>query len=318
MATHPHAVLLLGVPRGGTTWVGTVLGTTAGARYVHEPDGTHEPFAFAAKLDLLHHPMLEPDDRCEPYERLWRGAFAGGVPSGSIADHIARRVFKRMTGDDKMRARQDGVRTVRTRIALATAQPLRGDDAAIRHAVVKTVNGAFAAEWIARRGADHVGVISRHPLNVVASWRDFGWNPPQGVMYAAIRDRARQAWQIDLPTADASALQRAAAMATALAFELETVRRQNPEWIAISHEDLCSDPGDRFPKIASALGLEWNDTATTKLAESNRPGSGYATNRVAANEVDRWRERLAPAEIDEIVDVAARFPADLGWLERLA
>ena len=31
-------VLVAGLPRSGTTWVGEVLGRTAGARYLHEPD----------------------------------------------------------------------------------------------------------------------------------------------------------------------------------------------------------------------------------------------------------------------------------------
>ena len=37
-ATPAPRVLVAGLPRSGTTWVGEVLGRTAGARYLHEPD----------------------------------------------------------------------------------------------------------------------------------------------------------------------------------------------------------------------------------------------------------------------------------------
>ncbi len=316
MSSSPHAVLVLGVPRGGTTWIGSMLGATRGARYVHEPDGTHEPFAFASKLDLLHHPMLEPTDPHADFERLWRGAFSGGAPAGGIADFIARRTFKRVSGDEKTAARQTGVRSARVRVVLRTARPLRAGKP-VDHVVVKSVNGAFAAEWIAAKGAHAVGVVSRHPLNVVASWRDFGWNPPQGTMYEAIRRRALERWDIELPPPSSGPLARAAAMATSLAYELESVRRRHDEWVAISHEAVCADPMQHFAAIATRLGLEWNEHAMHAVEASNRPGAGYVTNRVAADEPGRWRDRLEPAEIAEITDVARRFPADLGWLEQI-
>ena len=45
-------VLIVGVARSGTTWVGQTLGRTQGVHYVHEPDGDHDAFAFRAVARL--------------------------------------------------------------------------------------------------------------------------------------------------------------------------------------------------------------------------------------------------------------------------
>ena len=46
-------VLIAGLPRSGTTWVGEVLGRTAGAHYLHEPDNhLVRPDAWWAKRRL--------------------------------------------------------------------------------------------------------------------------------------------------------------------------------------------------------------------------------------------------------------------------
>src|SRR5207237_10167784 len=78
-------VLVAGLPRSGTTWVGEVLGRTAGARYLHEPDNhLLRPEAWSAKRRLGPYPELRPggdvvSGEVGGYERLWARAFAGGA-----------------------------------------------------------------------------------------------------------------------------------------------------------------------------------------------------------------------------------------------
>ena len=75
-------MLVAGLPRSGTTWVGEVLGCTAGARYLHEPDNhLVRPDAWWAKRRLGSYPELDPGaGGAGDYERLWALAFAGGPP----------------------------------------------------------------------------------------------------------------------------------------------------------------------------------------------------------------------------------------------
>jgi hypothetical protein len=314
-----HSVLLVGVPRGGTTWVGQVLGHTQGATYVHEPDGTHDPFAFRAKLKQFNQPMLDADgprSAAPDLAALFDGALAGGAPAGTLRDRVARYEWNRMSNDEKLKARRTGRLSARLRLALKAAAP-RVAVTGIEHVVVKSVNSVFCVEWIARHCTPStVGVVSRHPLNVVASWRDFGWTTPYGPQYRAMRARARERWHVDLPPPDASDTERAAAVAGMLGYTLFDACRRQPTWVHVSHDELCVDAAARFPAVATQLGLEWTDSAAGRLAGADRPGEGYAINRVTADQPDRWRTRLGAAENATACEVLQRFP-DAPWLSVL-
>ncbi len=317
---HVHRVLLLGAPRGGTTWVASALSHTTGATLVHEPDGTHDPFAFRAKLSMLHHPMLDVGDAAPEYERLWAGAFAGGRPTGSPADRVARWAYRGTTAEQRHTAVTDGALTPRLTIVRRMAQPLgpvRRGAPGSAHVVVKSVHAAFAAEWIAQRFAPDVAIVLRHPLEMLASWRDLGWKAPAAPMFAAIRQRGHDRYGVDLPAADAPPIARTTALIAMLTLELQDVARRHPEWVLLRHDVVCNEPEASLASAAARLGLTWSDAASQFLAQSNQPGTGYATQRVAADQVGRWRERLDEHDQAAAIDVLRRFDTQ-SWLDEIA
>jgi hypothetical protein len=74
------------------------------------------------------------------------------------------------------------------------------------------------------------------------------------------------------------------------------------------HEDLCVDSATRMRELAERLDLVWSDAADRFVRESDRDGTGFATTRVASALPDRWRERLAPDDVDVIRAVLRTFP----------
>ncbi len=312
MSPTPHRVLLVGAPRGGTTWVAATLARTAGARLVHEPDGTGEPFALRAKRGLLHHPMLEPGDEMPDYERLWAGAFAGGGRPTGLVDRIVRRAFRHSTAEQRSVRALGGPPSPALRVVERFGRPLVPVDVA--HVVVKSVNATFALDWITIRFAPDVGIILRHPLDVLASWQGMGWSAPSAPMYAAVRARAARRWRVELPPADATELERTAGFVATLEFELEQAAREHGEWVTIRHEDACATPEAVLAGAAERLGLRWSDDAARYLKESDRPGTGYATNRVRADQPGRWRERLDGAEQKTAIAILERFHGT-SWLD---
>jgi hypothetical protein len=310
-------VLVVGVPRGGTTWVARVLASTPGAVYVHEPDGTHDPYAFVAKRDLLYHPMLDASDAAPAYERLWAGAFAGGAAAGTARDRIARRAFAGVTPAEKQAARNHGAMSPRLRIVNATATPLTAPrTGAPRTVIVKSVNATFALDWITQRFDPTVVVVERHPLNVIASWRELGWAPPQGPMYDALRDYGRSHWDVELPDAHSgSDVARVAASCGVLCAALDEAAIARAERISVRHEDLCRDPVDGFAALAATAGLEWTDASAAFVRATDEPGEGYATRRIAETQPDAWRRRLDEATLGEVRAVLDRFPQAGAWAQ---
>jgi len=83
-------ILLAGVPRSGTSWTGSALGATPGTRYVDEPDGFRDAFAFKVMMEFGENARLEPGAVAPDYRTLWAGAFAGGVRAPGAAARSRR------------------------------------------------------------------------------------------------------------------------------------------------------------------------------------------------------------------------------------
>lgn len=300
-------VLLLGAPRSGTTWIGLVLGGATGVRYVHEPDNeTNDPFALRAKRGLGRFPVLEPGESARRYATCWRGAFAGGGWSRRTAR--MRRRLDRVSNLEVERWVDPNCRDpVALRLIAAGSTRMRA--AAVRP-VVKSVHGLLAGAWIAERFDPLLVLIRRHPLNVVASWRAAADGGPEeraleysGALRGYIPDRAR----VGLPAPPEERLERLAWVVGLLLSARERLAAL-PDVTCLDHDVICRDPEGELRATAERLGLAWNDECARRLEEMERPGDGFATARIAAEQPGRWRTRLSGEEPEAVERVLAGFP----------
>jgi hypothetical protein len=292
-------VLVAGLPRSGTTWVGEVLGRCAGARYVHEPDNhLVRPEAWWAKRALGPYPEVRAGAALAPaagggdYDRLWAAAFAGGIPSSPLDAGL--KVLQR-AGAPRVSGRLASRRRPRP-----ASGPL----------VVKSVHCARSLEWAALRFGPAVVVVERHPFGVIASWRKLGWDDFLDTDAAALRHSVA-VLGVDPPGRRASWLERAAWHYGVLTSYVALARRRHPEWVVVRHEVLCRGPEPAFRRLAARLGLRFGAEAARFLAASNRPGDGYSTNRLWHEQVDGGRRRLSPAERALVEATLARFSGAL-------
>jgi hypothetical protein len=307
----PHRVLVLGVPRSGTTWIGQALGRSRGAVYVHEPDGATDPFAFRAQMrdGTTHYPVLHAGDEAREHERLWFGAFAGGKRPGTVRDRIARRAYARVSDRDKVAARSTGGLSIEMRVSERMAVPRVRDDSA-RAIVVKSVNAALSAEWIYERWTPAVLVVERDLRNVIASWLALGFGGTIPKVYATVVAEAAERWDLTLPDYE-DPMMRSIAFCAVTMLALHDGVRAHPEWCVVSHEELCTDSASQLAGAATRLGLEWTEEADAFVRASDRPGDGYATSRVSSELPDQWKHRLSAEQVDSIATVLNSFPADL-------
>lgn len=305
----PPRILVAGLPRSGTTWVAEVLGRTAGARYLHEPDNhLVRPDAWWAKRHLGGYPDLRPGAEVGEYRRLWARAFAGGPrPSASYAGAriLQRAGFPHLGG----RLASAGLAAVRPPDWAAPSRP-PGSLGALQFSappgstlvapgagplVVKSVHCARSLEWIADSFSPTVVMVERSPFGVIASWRKLGWDDFLDTDRAALQHSAA-VLGVDPPPAGASWLERAAWHYGLLSSHLQQARRRHPGWIVVRHEKLCAGPEPAFRRLCDGLGLRFTADTGRYLAASNRPGDGYCTHRLWHEQVDGGRSRLTPAE----------------------
>jgi hypothetical protein len=309
MTAIRHAVLVAGVPRSGTTWIGRALGQSAQTVYVNEPDGFRDPFAFRVMLRRGENPVLVPGEPAPDLERLWAGALAGGRPAGTLRDRAARALYERSPLDDRRAARARGHASGRLRLVARLAVP-RVHEPGARDVVVKSVQCALALDWIADRFRPRVLVVERNPLNVLASWAELDYARSERER-AVMEAYARRTWDLDPPPPAAPHLE-----VQAFAFGVQTsalreAASRHSDWLTTSHEHLCVDSPARFAALAAELGLAWGDAAERFLRDSDREGTPYRTLRRTEEQPDRWRERLDAGQVATIRDTLARFPFPL-------
>lgn len=310
-------LLVVGVPRSGTTWVANVLARAAGASYLEEPDN-HFRFAhaFAAKrrLGMREYPLLAPGEtgaRTEWLERLWRRAFTP-APVGAVS-RARRRAANRLV-------RVAGARTVSNTLAgaprppsLRAAETLAVPETAAPGGclVVKSVYAPLCAEWVAGAHDVEVAVVIRNPLNVLSSWIALDWLDPDGPEALSTLDPAAVELlrsRFGAPPPPPGALPRATWLIGMLTCALEDAAARNPSWRRVEHEQLCAAPHDAFPSLAAGVRLPWSARGDALLDAENRPGRGYETARVAAELRDAWRARLDEEQVREIRAVLDALP----------
>jgi hypothetical protein len=276
-------VLIVGVPRSGTTWVAHALSLSAGAVLVHEPDnhGLH-PRAFALKRGLGRFPALLPGQEHSRYERLWRDAFTGHVDVRPDGSGVVTRAFRRTVRGRHNELVEPGARRSMAAVVAAAARPPRTPPQG--RLVVKSVHVCCSLSWLLERWQPEVVLVRRDPLDVVASWRE----------------TIRKSGPVE-PVAE-----EVGEVTTVLA-QAAVEHGIPPVW----HEDLCADPVARLQTLAARVGLEWTDAATEFVEQSNRPGTGFELERVASEQSGRWRERLTADEAERARGVLDRFP--LAW-----
>ncbi len=315
----PAPVLLAGAPRTATTWVATAIGLAEGVTWINEPDNEWpNVYALKAKRGLGRFPALvEEDDDPRRYLKLWERSLAGRR-QGKYQESMA---WKLDRGERTMRdlwlAMCDHRRPrlpISLHLLSTFARPPRIPDRAMM-VMVKSVHAPLALEWIASRLRPRIVVVLRNPLNVIASWVALGWGGCALVTNPRVRKRFGERWHLPELDEGASPLAQAAWEVGLFTCTLEAGAARS-DWIVASHDRLCVDPREGFRDLYARLGLTWSDRVDAFLTESNRPGAGFTTYRVAAEEPDRWRKRLSPEQIREAWSVLSRIQAP--WVERVA
>ncbi len=302
-------VLVVGLPRSGTSWTGRVVGKADGAAFVHEPDGDHVPYAIRAKRGYGRHIDLDADTELPEYERLWAGAFEGGDRFPSLRSRIAERLFETATLAQRSAARRNESIPVRLRAALVLSEP-SGAVAGAQHVVVKTVHSALSVEWITRRFNPRVLIVERDPRNVLASWMELGMggDKRENVQLAHY---AMRTWGLAAPAGDAPKIVVRAFVFGVLASALRAAAQRHPDWVVASHEDLCIEPRARFAALLGEFGLTFGEEAERYLETSDRAGEGFRTQRVARDQPEKWRERLSTEDVKMLCGELERFPFPL-------
>ena len=166
----------------------------------------------------------------------------------------------------------------------------------------------------------NIVVVMRHPAAFVSSIRMLGWShpfddflrQPRLIVYvlAPFRAEIEAFAATERPVFDQGVLLWRLIYHTVLQY-----RQRHPDWVFVRHEDLSRDPIDRFRGLFARLLLPFTPRVQDAIRAysgqhnpaqpSEHLGSETALKRHSEANVENWRSRLTPAEIDKIRDSVA-------------
>ncbi|WP_283135407.1 sulfotransferase [Rhizohabitans arisaemae] len=291
-------ILVTGLPRSGTSWVGRMLHAGGRLVYVNEPlNPQHPPGRRPGVLNasVTHRFQYICDDNDE----LWLPAF-----QRTLALRYGLRA-------DLRRNRSPGAlaRSLRDGTAFLTGR-LRG-----RQALLDDPFALFSTRWFTERLGCRVVVLIRNPVAFVGSWQRLGWTVYFHELLEQpllVRDLLGP-WAPELRAHVGS--QDRIAKAALLWRTARAVVRPIPGVRLVRYEDLVRAPLEGFRDLYDWCGLEWTARARARIAAAcsgdgdRRPFAWHGLSRTAFRPMNAnltltsYLNRLSTEEITRIQEL---------------
>lgn len=253
-------VLVTGLPRSGTSWVGKMLEASGEMVYVNEPlNPRHPPGRSPGVLNatVTHRFQYICADNEEP----WAHAFADtvGLRYRPVAELRANR------------RPYDLARMVRY-LSTFTAGRMRG-----RRALLDDPYAVLSAGWFAHRLGCRVLVLVRDPVAFVGSWQRLGWT----IDFAELLDQPLLVRDLPGPAVEQmralagsdDRLAKAALLWRLTYAFVDRLRVQAPDIRLRRYEDLAADPVAGFRDLYDDLGVAWSAAAERRIRAATTGGT---------------------------------------------
>lgn len=302
-------ILVTGSHRSGSTWLGQMIAASDDVGYIHEP------------FNIDRGPGI-----CRTRFPYWFTYIPPGTDGAAAGDfrrllefrynYLAQVLDVRSKRDVRILAR-DGGRFLRYR--MQHARPLVKDPMAL-----------FSAEWIAETFDAQVVIVVRHPAAFASSIKLDGWTHPFShfLNQPALMEDHLSPFREEIAAfarEEHDILDQAALLWRLVHHTVAEYRAHHAEWLIVRHEDLSRDPIDGFRTLYQVLGLSFTEeveevilrsTSQTNPVDRDANGRLFLTRDSRAN-VDNWRRRLTPDEIDlvrtRVADISPLFYDDNEW-----
>jgi hypothetical protein len=311
--TNP--ILIVGVPRGGTTWAANILAQTPGTVYIHEPGNERTSFlGYLNKMQSHRMPYLNQSHSDPKYYQLFDQAFNKLFPSANTQINKIAFKFSGLNPRKVEKLIQKKIENIRRlgevgqlnthKVSYTIFKNLLYPDVKVfdnKRRIIKSVHSGLAIEFLKNYFDFRLVIVFRHPANVIASYlqlksedgsRDIFEQPDlKNDFLQPYLDRIKE---LESP------LSLMGFQIAIFYYYWENTVLKNGDTLVLQHEDLCVQTEEKFRRIFKSLDLEWNDKVVSYIQRNNKEGEGYQINRIAKNELDKWKKKLTPAQIKEI------------------
>jgi Sulfotransferase family len=316
--TTARPILVTGLPRSGTSWVGKMLQAGRDVVYVNEPlNPQHPPGRSPGVLNA------EVSHRfqyiCADNEDAWAPAFTDTL----------RLRYRPLAELRRNHRPYDLARLAKYGTAFSAGRLLR------RRALIDDPFAVLSAGWFAQRLGCQVIVCVRHPVTFIGSRQRLGWKVDLHALLnqpLLLRDLlGPYAGELRALADSADSIAQAALLWRVTYTAIGQIAARWPQLVLVRrYEDLASDPVPAFHGLYDRFGLTWSAGARQRIvaattgrgrtAESHVWSLRGGLARTAFRAMDSraaltsYRDRLSPEEITRVQkltdDVAAQYYPD--------
>jgi hypothetical protein len=314
LASGQEPVVVTGIPRSGTSWVGKMLQASGELTYINEPlNPAHPPGRSPGVLRATVSSAYEyitsanEDGWLEPFGDTFR-----------LRYHLGAELRRN-------RSPYDLARTAKYATSFLAGR-LRG-----RRPLLDDPYAMLASEWLARRLGCRVVVLVRDPAAIVNSWKRLGWTTDLGELRnqpLLMRDWL-EPFRGEIASAAASEdpAGRVGLLWRLLYLVVAEYEQRCPQLRVVRYEDLAGDPLVAFAGLYATLGLRFGERARRAILRSTTGNLGGRAHRwslvrgglskTAYRPLDSranlvaWRDTLSTQEVTRVraltKSVAARW-----------
>jgi len=286
-------ILVIGVPRSGSTWLANTLTSSSNVDLVMEPDNEKiSVLASVFKQKTPRFPTLRMNEAGDPaLKALWQCAF-----QSDWAPMLSRSFFSHGICWLRSASKEEAISAKGIHLYPALKISLlqrmmyflcrMPGTAHVSNRLIKSVHAVLYPEWIVRHCKPSWVIISmRHPLAVLQSWRRLKM-PDACRLFAGNEYQANGQCELKYMSRQLAAMYAA----------LDEAIDRNPDWIVVWHEVLCRDPVGQFRDLAERCGVVWTQAMSDYVTSMNKDGQGYKTQRNASQEIGKWKKTISDEE----------------------
>jgi len=302
---HERPILITGMPRSGTTWVGRIISNAPSVGYVHEPFNiTRGRCACGIYFDKwFYYINSENEERFHKHIEHVVGSSTNRFKLLNVVFDLRR---------------TKSLRPAKTYIKQLWAT----------RAVVKDPLAACSTAWMSSTFNMNAIVMVRHPAAVVSSYKKLGWSHPFSHFLAQpllMRDYLNPfADEIrEFVHGDPDIVDQAALLWKLIYYVLQKQSALHDEWIILRYENLSANVEAGFRALFQKLGLTLTNHVHHKIQKTNSvpyPRSSanpYSILRNSEKMIWRWKSLLSHDEIERVRvrvgDVANVYYSDDDW-----
>jgi len=290
--THKPPILVTGVHRSGTTWVGRMLTAGGEAAYISEPLNVwHRQGVLASNIPYWYFYI------CEENESKYLPAFRQLL---EYRYHWGKEILSLRSLHDLGRMGRDGSTFLLGK--LFHRRPLLKDPFA-----------AFSIPWFVERLGCQVVVTVRHPAAFASSLKRLKW--PFDMRDLLAQPLLMRDWLAPYEEQMLACLEKPedilqqAAVLWSMVYQIVwRLKEAGVPLLLARHEDLSLDPLGEFEKIYHTLGLRYTEKAKQRILESSSDANPkelktekrHSVRLDSRSNLMNWRKRLNEAEIEQI------------------